>query len=390
MNLKGGVHNYLAEKDQQNDFEFEIDSESKESDLKLFIDHKKTIDFNQRNIQVESFVKHYLQNHPKSFTHRLCLVSNILNVLHIALVQICIASLPHSPRTLLGLLMVLEVLFCLLTLIPYCFHHKFISLVELLSKTMKSLCIGGFFVVCIIISHSSDPRVDLPVNGTVQSIGMVFIALGICFTYIFTIIKIIKLVIKNLKERSKNKKKGQKNKNKLKGNEDLTQIQRGLIFYKGGSSGIKEASSSSPTDILNQPLENDFNLNKNHFESKVTKHSVRARSGLLSKNSLSKRNQQQQQKSGPKRERGARWNNIFVDLRKRAAQSRSRKLPRNSQNRLSESQKDGQNLDQSSDFSLRENRYQSPKKAIRVHGGPFSKLLSKKVYRKSTTKYNYF
>ena len=213
------------------------------------------MEYNQRNITIEEFAKNYIDNHPKSYTSSLCLISNILNVAHVALMQLCIVSLPHSPRITLVLLLLLELLFTLLTLIPYCFLHKFISVVELLSKITKSLCIGGFFCVCMVINISSGQEANRPINQAVQSLGMIIIFLGISSTYIFTFIKLIQVVIQKVKERKAKKKKREE---KTEDVEDLTMTQRGLIFYKEDILGMDDSSEAD--DILNEPLSVDHQL----------------------------------------------------------------------------------------------------------------------------------
>ena len=193
------------------------------------IDHSRTMKYNQRNKEIEKFSKSYISADQNSYTS-LCLLSNILNVVHVSIAQVFIVSLSHSPRILLTLLMTTEVLFWLLTLIPYCFQHKFISVVELLHKCSKSMCLGGFFVVCIKITFSSDPRVNHPVDESFQSTGIAFLTFGIASTYIFTLIKIIQMVIAAVAKRLA--KRGKKESDKLEDVEDLTKSQRGLIFYK--------------------------------------------------------------------------------------------------------------------------------------------------------------
>ena len=161
------------------------------------------MEYNQRNMEIESFAKNYIDTDPKSYTSNLCLLSNMLNVVHVALMQVCIVALPHSPRILLFILLALEILFCLLRLTPYCFHHRFISVVEHLSKIFRSLCLGGFFAVCLIITMLSDPRGNRPVNQQAQSIGIVMIFFGIASSYFFMIIKVIQLILQTISENRK-------------------------------------------------------------------------------------------------------------------------------------------------------------------------------------------
>ena len=192
---------------------------------KMVIDHERTLEYNQRNLAIEAFSKAPLTDNPKSYSSSICLLNNILNTVHLSLIQISICSLPQSPVVLLTLLILLELVFILLTIIPFCTVCRFISKVDLCSKITKSVCLEGFFISCLIIKLNSG-RAQAPVDENLQRFGMLFISLGIFNSYFFLIIKIVQILGRMIKKRLMNKPKESKE------GQDLTLSQRGLIFYK--------------------------------------------------------------------------------------------------------------------------------------------------------------
>ena len=202
-------------------------SELKSSGPKVHINLAKTLAYNSRNLEIEKFSRSLLIKDPRSFTSPLQLLNNFFGVLHIALMQVSIVALPHSPNLLLITLMIMELTFCLLTLVPYLLNFRFVSCIELLSKALKSFFLEAFFSVCLIISLSSGGT-ELPVNKSLQKLGVITISLGVITAYLFTIVKMVILVVGVVKGLvQKNKKK----KEKTTGEEDLSLEMRGLFFY---------------------------------------------------------------------------------------------------------------------------------------------------------------
>ena len=134
-----------------------------------YIDHRKTLEYNSRNMALEEFSRSLVIPDPRAYNSSLCLLSNFFNILHIAVLQICIVSLPHSPTTLLIILTILEFMFIFTILIPYFCVVRFMRLVDFLSMILRSLFILGFFVTCLLISLSSG-RVQRPVNSGLQKL----------------------------------------------------------------------------------------------------------------------------------------------------------------------------------------------------------------------------
>ena len=239
-----GIEKNSLDQNGRKDRNFEIEKSQKNLP-KLLIDHARTIQFNSRNLAIERFEKASLSDHKKSFSHPLCLLYNFFNVFHLALMQVSIASLPHSPGTLLIILTAMELLFTLLTLIPYIFHHRFLPVVELSARLIKSFCIWGFLVICLVINSSTRSRFDLRVNHTVQKVGIIFIALDIFASYFFLVVRVIIFIIKRIRSKFSEKNSNEKNHKIEEGAEDLTQTQRGLIFYKA----VGRESSDRPISI---------------------------------------------------------------------------------------------------------------------------------------------
>ena len=226
---------------------------------KLFIDVKKTLSYNSRNMEVEKFCVQHLDKNPKTFNSSICLLNNLFNVIHLAMMLMSIVALPHSPTILALSLLSLEVLFLLLTVIPYFCYHRFISVFEVASKITKSACLGGFFMVCIWIELSSSGR-DIPISSNVQMTGMILIMLGILFNYLFTLIKIVLLVIgvvkamiEKLKQKKQKEKVGQRDKGE--GVEDLTKSLRGLVWYSEVDLSSESSKSLKKQDEA-PPLQN--------------------------------------------------------------------------------------------------------------------------------------
>ena len=232
---------------------------------KRYIDHKTTIKYNRRNLAVEGFSRALLINNPKAYSSSLILLNNLFNVIHLVLIQVSVASLPHSPLILISLLLSFELVFALFTIIPYIGTFKFISKIEFWGKMAKVICLEGFYSVCFFITISST-RVQLPVNKTLQSVGIWFIVLGIVMSYIFTVIKIVLLVVNAVQGwiRDRKKANGQRS---IAQKEDLTQRKRGLIFYQ---------EEEEKEEEFQEIVFSDYK----HQQSDLTKKSSQSDSGL--------------------------------------------------------------------------------------------------------------
>ena len=131
------------------------------------------------------------------------ILNNFFNVLQMAILQALVVSLPHSPRLVLTMLIFMELGFMLLTTIPYAFIFRFILVLDFLAKFIKFMCMEAFFTIILIITLKSGKE-RRPVSMFLQELAIFVITAGIGFTYLFTIIKIIKLIysmIKTLRER---------------------------------------------------------------------------------------------------------------------------------------------------------------------------------------------
>ena len=200
---------------------------------KLFVDHRRTIQYNQRNLEIENFASSMLRDDPKAYTSTLCLLSNSFNVIQLILFQILIPALPHAPSVLLFLLALVEAIFMALALIPFITVTRFISWLNLAEKTLKFIFMEGFFLTCLVISIKNNGQ-RKPVSKKLQSLGIVMVLGGMVITYLFTFIKITVLVVKSVAGLLKKKKK------------DVTTVekeylsQRGLIFYTEKEQGQEE------------------------------------------------------------------------------------------------------------------------------------------------------
>ena len=194
-------------------------------DKKLIIDHKKTLFYNQRNMAIENFCSSILVNSSESYDSIFMVLNSFLDVIQMALLQIFVVALPLSTRILLFLLIVMEIVFIMMTIVPFVFKYRFISMLDFVAKVVKFICMETFYVVLFIITLSSGQE-RRPVSPFLEDFGILVISTGITTTYLFTILKIIKLIVKAVKKFK------EKFKEKFKDNK-LIQKNKGssLIFY---------------------------------------------------------------------------------------------------------------------------------------------------------------
>ena len=172
-----------------------IDDEIQEVTQEKAIHHQLTLHYNRRNHEIENFAKSMIKNEPNSYTSSLSLLYNYFNVVHLALLQVLIPALPHSPVILVALLIAIEALFLLLTLIPYFTHSRFLNCFELFTKIFKFVFMMAFLVTCFIISYQSGGGRKLPISKNLQSFGIIAIVAGIIVYYLVTVVKIILMVV---------------------------------------------------------------------------------------------------------------------------------------------------------------------------------------------------
>ena len=198
---------------------FELDPQKVE---KPYIDHLRTLQHHQQDPEFTNFTRAMLRDDPRAYESSLGLLHNTLNVVHLALFQIAIPSLPHSPTTLLIILWSMELLFYLLTLIPCLIKFRFMSWFKLTEKTFKFIFMESFFGVCLMISLKSN-RDRMPVNKSLQEIGIYSVIFGIIVNYCFVFGNIVISIIKIVKIFKDKKSTAEK--------DDLTLEKRGLIYY---------------------------------------------------------------------------------------------------------------------------------------------------------------
>ena len=230
---------------------------------KLFIDSMKTLEYNSRNMAVEDFTRAYInKTDPGSFSRPIYLLNNLLSILHLAALQISIISLPKAPIVLIAILVAAEITFIGLNVIPY-FYFRFISLRQLTSKMITSICLLAFYLICLYIAFEN-PKKVMPVNDRAQQFGIVIISLGIMSNYLFTFFKVVGIVVQTFKKYCS----GAKNKTQSTGGiEDLTKARRGLIFYTNleKSTENKKINPKSPKTPLPSPEEDS--INREFFKS---------------------------------------------------------------------------------------------------------------------------
>ena len=215
------------------------------------IDHEKTLRYNSINQEIDKFTRSTLpKNSKKSFQSSLCLLNNYFNILEISIMQVLIPALPNSPLVLLSLLTATQITFLLLTVIPFVFHTRFMGWAEFFGKLVRSLCMLGFFVVCLVITVTDGVKRQ-PVNDTLQMAGIVLIIAGVAASYVFMVLKsglmAYKLVKEYLAKRNKNgtgtvggEGGGERSGN---GSEKiLVKLREGVLFYKIKADGVEEES----------------------------------------------------------------------------------------------------------------------------------------------------
>ena len=233
---------------------------------KLFIDHPRTITYNSRNLPLEEFSSTYLRNNRTSFSSPLYKASNFLNIIHLSVIQVSIVSLCNSSVSLLVVLVTSELVLLLLTVLPY-FKHRYITLVEFLDRATRSICLGGFYFICLAIRLRLGAE-RRPVSDELQNWGIRFVSLGIISTYFFSSIKGTIVLFALLKELWNNKGCSREDSNE----EDLSVSKRGLIIYS-------ETDSSSL--VRCHPLDGEIVIGEDSKKRVGKKESI-LRSGLSS------------------------------------------------------------------------------------------------------------
>ena len=223
-------------------------------DSELIIDHVRTIELNRKNIFIQDFLKIDLQTkNPKVFDSSFIKLSNLLKILHTALLQLTISSLPHCPQVLIALLVLTEILYILSNLLPYLTIAKFLPVIELGRRLAISLCLLAFYLVSFFIMVTSPPKPTRPVSGTLQDLGILMITMGIFGSYIFLAWKGFKQIKKGwikFRNKRKSKKENSQDPKKQKGESvgnGLTKI--GMIIYKTKS---KSTPASKKNQIISE------------------------------------------------------------------------------------------------------------------------------------------
>ena len=193
--------------------------------LKLLINYQKTMNYNKRNMAVEEFARKFIKNKKKGYDSKLILLGNWINIVHLGMMQVSVVSLPNCPTVLILVLLSIELVMTTLRLFPYFRGYSCFKIIKVAHQLAQSFCLSGFYLICLIIRLQSPEKQDRPVNQNLQSWGMIFISLGIFFTYLFNLVEMGAIVIDLAK------KKLTKNKSKKSEKNDLTKEKRGLIFY---------------------------------------------------------------------------------------------------------------------------------------------------------------
>ena len=166
------------------------------------IDHELTLRMNSPDKTVENFGRSVLVLEPESFTYRICLLNNILNVIHMSVIQASIAALPNSPITLLSILIINEVALYLATVVPFVLHFKFVSWIDFISKTTGFLIMTVFYSTCWVIASRSlagSLKRSRPVDQSLQGFGILLVVLAIVNSYIFLFTKLYLMLAKKVK-----------------------------------------------------------------------------------------------------------------------------------------------------------------------------------------------
>ena len=280
---------------------------------RLFIDHRRTIRFHERDQTIEDFSRSYLKPSPESFTSPFFRVNNFFNILQLSAIQVLIISFPNSPFTLLMILILAELCFILLTLIPF-MKNRFIPVNEFANKIIRSVCSGGFYLICFTIQVSHD-RNSLQVSENLQQWGIRFISIGIVSTYVFSFYKGFVTIVNAYKKFTKNK---SRQKNEA-GVEDLRLTHRGLIFY---SEFDFSKNNQTPIDkeVLKSPPKKNHGSQLRHLLS----HRREKQKSKLTLDIINK-NQLKSFKSG-KRINQKSWDSIFDGLNSNMEKNLPQKL----------------------------------------------------------------
>ena len=218
-------------KKQEEEKERDIFGQESQKVEKLYIDHERTLHHHQRDPELDKFTRAMLIDDPRAYESSFGLLSNTLNVVHLAIFQIMIPSLPHSPTTLLIFLSSLELLFFLMNIIPFVTEFRFMSWFKLFEKTFKFIFMECFFGICLVISLNSD-RNKMPVNKALQERGIYLVIFGIIVNYGFFFANLLISITRMVKQFLNKKPSPKKN--------DLTLEKRGLIYYTDKKASAKQ------------------------------------------------------------------------------------------------------------------------------------------------------
>ena len=158
----------------------------------------------------------------------IALLYNLTEPIHQAILQVAIVSLPWSPSVLLVILLLIEILFPLMTLLPALLWFRYLSWMEVARKSIRFISLGGFLVASLIISSESNSQ-KKPVSEVLQKVAiwlLVFGIIGLNLTTIFKIWSLISVFIK-----SRRMKKTKMNQIGQKSLETIKEFD-GLIYYK--------------------------------------------------------------------------------------------------------------------------------------------------------------
>ena len=179
------------------------------------IDHKKTLEENLDNYAVVAFLTKNLTDEAQGLNSLICLMFNLIGLLHTCCYQVLIPALPLSSTILLVILLVGELVFIGLILIPFLKITRHISSFMLSTKLTRFSLLFLFFFICFLISlQTSDGR--KPVNNYLQLSAIWVLILGFATEYIFFGIRIGILIYGVYKNFTKTKEQKEADKKKVK------------------------------------------------------------------------------------------------------------------------------------------------------------------------------
>ena len=167
-------------------------------DEKKVVDVPKTLLRNRRNETLDLFLSSILKNEKVVFHSKICCLSNWFTLVHLAAYHLLIPALPLLPQLLLPVLIIMEIGFFLVSLIPYLAITRFVGWFYFTAKVLRFILLEEFLICCLILCLESKNR-RKPLNTKIQELAVLAIIFGLAIDYIVFIVNMIMVIMQAVK-----------------------------------------------------------------------------------------------------------------------------------------------------------------------------------------------